>query len=228
MINNKNYKPSMGRYGRRQNRHRQHKPPAGLTLMQAREKKQRQIIKKSMAKAAISDWYILRTASRKELMLGELLAARDFCVFILFGKQYRRANRFSKHKRRYYFNQLPGYVFIGIPPGLNGIEKLYRLGIVQGIMGRDGQPVSVSPLDIARLAKEADCGGFDAPDSHSKMVTHREYAVDDKVEMLGGPFDGHRLKVIEIGTVHTTAAFRIFGSLRTVRVPHSALVRVDN
>ena len=204
---------------------------ASMTMRQEIDGRYRKAIRRSVKRRGKNaQWYALRVRPGKEILDGYRMVRAGFAVFVLFGKVHRRANRFSKDKIVRYFNVSPGYVLFGVPDAMDGHKALSALGFIGRVVGGEegtGRVARINPDDIERWADNENIPGFHAPDAHAEMITHREFSVGDKVEVLAGPFTGHILTAKDVGRKLTSAELMFFGSLRMVLVPNAQLARVE-
>lgn len=161
-----------------------------------------QLTRKGEAKAGLTDprlarlqWFILRTAPREEMRATLLLERKGHAVLNPRECVFRRKNRYYKPKVHVLRPLANGYLFGGFMVQPNWFDVLAIASLI-GVVGLDGRPRQVSFTTLVSFMKNH--AARVEPDLHRYMVSNKEFAEGDIVEVLAGPLGGEHVKVQEI------------------------------
>lgn len=162
-------------------------------------------------------WFALVVKSKSEFVLSEQLRRRGFRVITPREVRWRRP---SYRVKRYVPRDYPVFarnVFVNIQ-GDDAWAKLRLAPFVQGVLSMGGKPYRLADKDVAYLHEMA--GRYVPPQS----VSANPYvAPGHPAHVVDGPFRGHTITVQSIEGNEVEALWRLFGSLRTIRLPLASL-----
>ncbi len=144
-------------------------------------------------------WYALMVEPQKEFAASDILQQFGCRTFLPRETRWRWANRYAKTrrlKREIEFPIWAGMVFAGFqgtPPWL----FVFDLPFIRGVMGVAGVPRQLGGKDF-EVFKRQHCQAHRAPSEQRYMLTHREFAAGDEVDVLAGPLRDRRVTVHEI------------------------------
>lgn len=164
----------------------------------------------------MTEWYCLRTAPQRELVLEALLRDYGLRTFCPVETKWRRIG--MKQKRTpYAFAMLPRYLFVsGDDPW--AIIRAHRHRGVQGVVGVAGRPVAIPERAIERLARISG-----APIPTRSTPIRRSFAVGDKVEILAGPLAAQIVEVARIKGRTAEVIISMLGGDRPAEIPLECL-----
>jgi len=168
-------------------------------------------------------WYALKTPPQREFAAQHILenfADRGIKTFVPVRKEWRRRNRYSKAKELRSYPVMPRYVFAGFEPGRARWYDLFKFPVLVGVVGVCGEPRRV------RYHGEDGLGSFigrypngiTAPKEQRFMRSNHEFAIGDTVEVIGGPFDGQKVPVLEISGEKALVNMYLFGAEQKITV----------
>lgn len=161
-------------------------------------------------------WFIVRTVPREEMRAALILEMAGRTVLYPRHAVFRRKSRYSKTKIGILRPLMASYLFVGFAQAPNWLQTL-SCASISGVISLSGRPVEISFAAITAFMQGNI--GLDAPDHHRFMLTHREFGIGQMVEVLGGPFDGHHVKVETIRRDHAIAILTILGREQAVNLP---------
>lgn len=143
------------------------------------------------------DWYAARVETGRERAMEMALRSRGFEAMMLVRRIWARRSRRAKARELVERSLLPGYLFVRMGPG-GDWRGLCAMRGVFGIVGVGGVVRPVPEAEIKALRELGATGAFTAPAHHRDMAAGREVNPKDRVEILGGAFDGAVVVVEEI------------------------------
>ncbi len=135
------------------------------------------------------EWYAARVETGRERAMEMALRSRGYEAMMLVRRIWARRSRRAKARELVERSLLPGYLFVRMGPG-DDWRGLCAMGGVFGVVGVAGQVRPVPEAQIRALKDMAAKGAFTAPAHHRDMAEGREINREDRVEILGGAFDG--------------------------------------
>lgn len=168
-------------------------------------------------------WYALRVPPQKEFVAREILKRKGVATFLPVERVWRRRNKYTKEKELRQFPLMPRYVFTGFPKRIPIWFDVFALPVITGVVGVNGDPQVLDEIGMARIMKLYE-NAIDAPKFEKHMATHKEFAIDDSVQILGGPFDGLIVPVVSLFGAHAKVLISLFGGDMPVEIPIERLV----
>lgn len=175
-------------------------------------------MKASTAFAEALAWYILWVPPQKEFVAQTILSRYGLTTSVPVRREWRRFSRYTREKRLVDFPLVPRYVLTGFPGREIAWLSVLTLPVVSSVIGIDGAPYRVPRDQIAEHLRRY-ASGLEAPQEQRYMVTHKEFAVGDEVEITAGPFTGHRVPVKEIRGATAKAMMTLLGETREITIP---------
>ncbi|MEO0385056.1 MAG: transcription termination/antitermination NusG family protein [Pseudomonadota bacterium] len=169
-------------------------------------------------------WFILRTAPNAETTATILLEMHGCAVFYPREAKMHLLNRYTKAKRPVWKPLTVGYLFVGFPQQPNWLRVL-GWNSIAGVVGIKGKPMQAGFAEIVAFMRAHPTTL--PPKQNGHMVTGREFAEGDLVEILSGPLAGEKLNVNKIkgSLAHGLLAFG-FGA--TASIPLDNLGKLDD
>jgi transcription antitermination factor NusG len=162
-------------------------------------------------------WYALLVPPQKEFIAQRILHAKGLPTFVPVERKWRRKNKFTKTKELKTYALAPRYVFIGFRLGERLWFDLFNMHVISGVVGLHGVPKEIPNEAMVSLISRY-ANGLVAPDVQRFMRTRREFKAGDKVEIVEGPFAGHKVNVQEIVGSKATIVLELFGTEKNVSV----------
>lgn len=159
-------------------------------------------------------WYVLRIEAQKEFAAQMILQKRGLTTFLPTEHRWRRRNKFTKQKELRKYPLMVRYLFAGFEPGIPLWFDLFRIPIIQSVVGVAGMPRQLDSAAVTRLIEHYH-DGLVRPPQEKHMRTNREFGVGDAVRIVEGPFEGIVAPVHEI----TRGQAHIFAGLFNGEVP---------
>lgn len=163
-------------------------------------------------------WYALLTPPGREFVAQRILRRYGLHTYVPLKREWRRKNKFVREKVLREYPIAPKYIFAGFGRGVPLWFDLFSLPDVRGVVGFNDMPAEIPGKAMARLIRKTG-GGLTAPSAQRYMPTHREFTVGQEVEVIGGPFEGRKVPVVELGGIETGVEMELFNVMRVVKVP---------
>lgn len=163
-------------------------------------------------------WFALRVPPQKEFVAREILRRKGVATFLPVERVWRRRNKYTKIKELRQFPLMPRYVFTGFPKRVPIWFDVFALPVITGVVGINGEPKVLDELGMERIMKLYE-NAIDAPKEQKWMPTHREFSAGDPVQIMGGPFDGMTVPVVEIVGAHAKVLIALFNGETPVNIP---------
>jgi transcription antitermination factor NusG len=141
------------------------------------------------------NWYMISVPPQKEFAAWLILNQRGFTVYLPTERKYRRANRYKKSKELTQYPLMSRYMFVGFD-GFEDWYSLFRFHLVQNVLGVNGEPKQIDRNWIKQSYRAYH--DYKPPHELKYMRSGHEFKEGDMVEVIDGPFDGHKIKVEEI------------------------------
>jgi transcription antitermination factor NusG len=158
----------------------------------------------------------------EEFAVEAILERRGFVAIVPMIKQYRRVNRYVKRKHQVSYPLIARYVLVGFD-GPAPWHEVFDISMVQSVVGVGDVPQKMQGRKVAKFL--VDLGEVVAPEAQQHMRTHQEFEEGDDVEIIGGVFDGHVVRVHKIEGSAAQVLLPLFGSVQEVPVPLANLVK---
>jgi hypothetical protein len=199
-----------------------------LGLVDIREREAAIDLEALKASARCLDWYALTVEAQKEFHASVILRRRGYTTFLPTRQDWRRRNRFVREKEPMTYPLIARCLLVGfrieaVPPWFD----LFQLSLVRGVIGFDGAPRTVPQISVIDLVDRFGANHFRAPDCQKWIRTHHEFSIGNAVEVVEGPFAGHRTKVRDIKGLRADVLLELFNSKQPVKIPldHLELLR---
>jgi transcription antitermination factor NusG len=147
-------------------------------------------------------WYALVTDSHREKAVCAALKHRGIAIVAPVLRLKRRSwTHGSRRRTLIKVPLLPRYVVAGFdaPPAWLDI---FGLRAIRGVVGMDGQPVPVPPVEVARLAARV---------GSAPVRPGRTVEAGDRAQLLDGPFCHHWVTVERIQGDFAKVGLTLFG-----------------
>lgn len=164
------------------------------------------------------DWYALRVPPSKEFVAREILKRKGVATFLPVERVWRRRNKYTKVKELRQFPLMPRYVFTGFPKRVPIWFDVFALPVITGVVGINGEPKKLDDEGMGRIMRLYE-NAIDAPKEQKWMATHNEFKIGDDVQIMGGPFDGLKVPVMEIVGAHAKVLISLFNAETPVNIP---------
>lgn len=171
------------------------------------------------------NWFVIFVLSGHEFQAQRILDKWGARAYLPLCAKWRRLNRYQKSKIKISYPMTAGCMFLGLRPDQERWLELFQTcGSLYCVLGVDGQPTR---LDGSRLERFllVNHDKLVPPDEEQFMHTHREFTKGDTVEVLGGPFDGHKVRVEDIRGRLGKVALEVFGSERLIDIDLDKLIK---
>lgn len=169
-------------------------------------------------------WFAVCTPAQKEFAAWLILNQRGYNVYLPTLRKFRRVNRYTKEKRKISYPVVPRYLYLGFDTPTPDWFALYRFVLVQSIVGINGVPAQIDPRWIVENMRTYH--DYQPDGSERYMRTGREFKVGDKVEVLDGPFDGHKIVVEEISGKLAKSRIKFLNTDIDVEFPIENLAKI--
>jgi len=184
-------------------------------------------------------WFALRVSPQKEKIATIMLRHKGFDVRLPVEEKWRKANRFTKQRRKVSFPLAYGYIFVGFGKGREvPWHDILNLHFVKGVIGYQGRPFELSrymrPKDLRTSSSRTDAdwlagvcqdSEFTARPEQRGQRTYGEFAEGDVVQLVTGGFDGFRGKVISVSEADAVILLTMFGGEREVKISPDMAVK---
>lgn len=172
-------------------------------------------------------WFVLRVQPGAEFLAADRVASLGMLTACPRRIEYRRAGGRAKRKIPQVYPLLTGYLFAAVPAAR--WREVTTLRHVHGVIGVDGRPSRVQVEGrggLVELCRRSAAGAFSAPEYQRAMMTGREFAVGDRVEIVGAGrgLDGHVVEVAGLRGDVARVVMQMLGASREVRVRVDKLV----
>lgn len=162
------------------------------------------------------DWYALRVAPQAEFVVAHLLRRRGVVAWAPCLTKWVQHNRYSRAAKKAVRRPLlPGYVFVKVAL-LRAWQVIRGVAGVLGMVCLEGRPWPLRPADIARVRRAS--SRLRARERDRAMPTNRGFDIGDVVEVLEGPLEALRLRVVEIAGGEARALIDFLGVEREVKI----------
>jgi transcription antitermination factor NusG len=168
-------------------------------------------------------WYALRVPPQKEFVAAEILRRKGLATFLPVERLWRRKNKYVKEKVLRTYALMPRHVFTGFDKRAVSWFNVFELPAIQGVVGRNGTPLKLDEDGMARIMRLYE-NGIKAPDEQQWMQTHKEFAIGDTVQIMGGVFDGWKVPVVAIMKSEARVIVELFGMPREIEISTGQLV----
>jgi len=163
------------------------------------------------------EWFALRVAPQKEFAVQEILSRKGVTTYCPADRRWRKVSRFVKEKELRSFPLVPGYVFAGFPPCPARWFEIFAVPIILGCIGVGGSPKSINPAAMERMIGRYK-NGFTRPTEEKFMASNSEFKVGQVVRIADGPFEGHKVPVVEISGKNARVLIELFGLQQEVEI----------
>ena len=177
---------------------------------------------RSQQAAAAHYWYALKVPPQKEFAAREILRKRGLTTFIPVEKKWRRRNKYTKEKVLIQYPIFPRYVFTGFPKAAANWFDVFKIHLIQGVVGINGEPRKLDEAGMARMLFKFE-DGLARPKEEKWMPTNHEFKVGDVVEVMDGPFEGQKVPVVDIVGSDAKIMISLFGGERVISAPLAIL-----
>ena len=161
-------------------------------------------------------WYALRVAPQAEFVTAHLLRRRGVVAWAPCETKWIKSNKYWRGQKRIVRRPLlPGYIFAKLD-GAGLWSVVFGVAGVLGVVSLCGRPWPLRAEDIARV--EATSARQRARESHRLMPTNRAFDIGDEVEVLDGPLEAMRLRVVEITGGEARALVLFLGLEREIQI----------
>lgn len=164
-------------------------------------------------------WYALTTVPQKEFLAEAILRQRGFDTFLPVHKKWRRPNKFIRERRLISYPLMRGYIFVREPLWV----ELFRLRIVTGVVGIEGEPMPISDGSMAHFFKAE----FMPRPEEKYMKPHKEFKVGDMAEISAGPLAGRILHISDIHGKSARAVLDLLGKDTPIEIDLENLEAAD-
>lgn len=166
-------------------------------------------------------WYALRIAPQAEFVTAHLLRRRGVVAWAPCLTKWVQGNRYQpQFKRAVRRPLLVGYAFVKVDRAVLW-ERVFSVAAVLGVVSLSGRPWPIRACDIARVRHAS--SRLRARERDRLMPTNRGFEVGDEVEVLDGPLDGFRVRVMAIEDGKAKALLQIFGRESEALIPLAQL-----
>jgi len=163
-------------------------------------------------------WYALRVPPQKEFAAQMILRKKGLATFLPVHRSWRRRNKYTKIKELRQFPLMPRYVFTGFPKRIPIWFDVFALPLITGVVGVNGTPRLLDEAAMERIMGAYE-NAIDAPKEQKWMPTHNEFAVGDTAQVMGGPFDGLKVPVVEINGAYAKVLISLFNAKTAMNIP---------
>ena len=162
------------------------------------------------------DWFLFRCNSdwRKQSEAHKILKKMGYAAYCPMREAWRfmtRTNHVNRRKVKQEFPLLPGYMPIRVPPHQIGIFYAIKPDTIYKAIGFNGFPIRIPWPDMERMFTELGGGEHIAPEHYRYMENGQEFDEGDMVEVLEGPWEGHKFPVSEIKDGEVPTILKLFG-----------------
>jgi transcription antitermination factor NusG len=153
-------------------------------------------------------WFAIRVPPQKEFAAEALLREAGFRIFIPIGHRVRAFRR-TKRKVVIGLPKLTGFLFVGFefdeePPWLT----IMRYAIVQNVFTYEGVPRQFSENEMVRIFGLSQ---HVVPYSRPRK-TKRHWRQRNAADIIAGPFQGRKVRMIELMSGEIEALYEIAGA----------------
>jgi transcription antitermination factor NusG len=163
---------------------------------------------------AMPNWFVLCCQSRRELAVHAELQEHGLTSMVPMEHVIVHPSRHSKRRELRSRPLLYGYIFLEtdeLP-----WQEIKDIPGVRGFLGNEDEPYALRPADVERLlALSSVVAPDDDPD--------RPLRPGDMALIVSGPYAGNTIKVKDIVGADAKWTTQMFGAMRTVRTPLTAL-----
>ena len=197
-----------------------------LTAPQLRDSRYRRAIQESRkAMDPAARWYCVEVMASRSLAVGAALARGGLEVYVMERRKYKRVNAYVRKKRRRWVNVCPGYIFIGVRPGVNALAIIHRMDEVARVVGVQNMAGQVPRAYIERISQTIKARPMEPRQRRAKA----EFMVKagDAATVRGGWLDGRDVFVEAIRSKQKMAVISgaFMESASVIEVPIESLDR---
>jgi transcription antitermination factor NusG len=156
-------------------------------------------------------WYALRVPPQKEFVAREILKRKGLTTFLPVEKRWRKRNKYTKVKELRQFPLAPRYIFTGFPKHAANWFDVFKLPVIQGVVGINGEPKLMDEAGMARMISLYQ-DAIDRPKEEKWMASNKEFKSGDIVEVMSGPFEGLKVPVVKIVGIHAKVLIQLFNA----------------
>ena len=175
--------------------------------------------KEFIAQKIISQWIERRNFSQHGLQVNDAPFA---CVYLPLNARWRRESRFSRKKRRFALPIIPGCIFFGAQNSTDCWYELLKLHIVFGVMSIADEPVRISGNELENFIIQ-NRQEIENQLAHPHNIEPIAFAVGDKANVAGGPFEGTRVDIQTIKGQNAKILLELLGANHEVEIALSNL-----
>jgi len=161
-------------------------------------------------------WFVITVKPRREFSVRDELDERGISCMVPVEHRIVRPSRHAKRRELQSRPILFGYAFVEAPGQLPW-HAIADVPGVRGFIAQDDEPYRLRPADVDRLLAMS---SVVAPDEDPE----RPISPGGDALITSGPFAGQVVKVSDIVGQDAQWVTKMFGSLRTVRIPLSSMV----
>lgn len=166
-------------------------------------------------------WYAIVVVPGREFVAQKILRRYGLSTFVPVRREWRRRNKYVREKELQTYVVAPRYVFGGFDACPLWFD-LFALPNVSGVVGFLDEPARIPSHAMARLIRKTG-GGLNAPQVQKFMRTHHEFSLGQVVEIIGGPFEGRKVPVVELSGARAKVLVELFGTDTPIEVPTDLL-----
>jgi transcription antitermination factor NusG len=167
------------------------------------EEREGQLTRLGKANGDLSDqryanlrWFIVRVAPQKEMAATLILERQGKAVLYPRESRYRRSNKYAKTKREVWRPLAVRYLFVGFQDREPDWLSVFRIRCINGVVGINGNPMEVPHRQVTQFVWRN--ANRMAPIEQRHMVSNKEFAEGQRVEILRGSFNNQTGQVTEI------------------------------